>query len=339
MLQTPLLRQVGNSKSKWPFYVYFCQQQPHVRSYTATAKTNGDNSNNTLLSLVNTVFSKRYGTRTKQTRSRREWTKDEDEQLERLYKEHGPRYTHIATLLPNRAVSVIYGRCKALFHKTTTNQGPWTKEELESLRQLAATTTDWHTIQQRLPRARSLFSIKQTWYHSLNPQWNRGRWTTDETSKLEQLVDQLGTDDWCRISEHIRTRSPRQCLEKYRYQIEPGCKGQYTPEENAAIMAAVDKHGARDFGIIKKAIKSQRTSRHISQHYRYALDPNVDRTPWTNQERLEVFRLVQKLGRDMVKVKEIMKSRRHVRDMWNQYRYVEAWSDEKRRNLTSVVSA
>jgi hypothetical protein len=200
---------------------------------------------------------------------------------------------------------------------------------------LTAKATDWHTIQQQLPYSRTLFSIKQTWYHTLNPQWNRGRWTKEDTSKLEQLVEQFGTDDWCLISEHMRTRSPRQCLEKYRYQIEPGHKGQYTPEESAAIKAAVDKYGSRDFKVIKRAINSQRTSRQISQHYRYALDPNFDRSPWTTQEKLEVYRLVQTHGKDMVKVKEAMKSRRQIRDMWNQYNNVKAWSDKKRRNAPS----
>ncbi|SAM01830.1 hypothetical protein [Absidia glauca] len=337
MLPSLLLRQVRLCRSNLGSSVSFCHwhQQQLVRSYSATANTNDDTSNTPSPNLANTVFSKRYGTRTKQTRSRQQWTKEEDELLEQLYKEHAPRYTHIATLLPHRAVATIYNRCQALFQRTTTRHGRWTEEELEALRHLTAKATDWHTIQQQLPYPRTLFSIKQTWYHTLNPQWTRGRWTKEDTSKLEQLVEQFGTDDWCLISEHMRTRSPRQCLEKYRYQIEPGHKGQYTPEESAAIKAAVDKYGSRDFKVIKKAINSQRTSRQISQHYRYALDPNFDRSPWTTQEKLEVYRLVQTLGKDMVKVKEAMKSRRQIRDMWNQYNNVKAWSDKKRRSTTS----
>ncbi|KAI8329308.1 hypothetical protein BC941DRAFT_443190 [Chlamydoabsidia padenii] len=296
-----------------------CLRQHHFAFYSTATPTQ-------LNSTDNHLFLQRSGTRgPAQMSSRRMWTEEEDKKLEQLYKEHGPRYTFFKSLMPHRTVNAISSRCNTLFRQQKTKKGPWLKEELDALEDLTKLSSsniasiDWHAIQRQLPYPREVNLIKLTWYHSLNPQWNKGRWSTEETNRFVQLVQQVGTDDWCQVSDLLQTRSPRQCLEKYRYQMEPRLKGRFTAQEDQAILAAVAKHGASDFLTIKQAINSQRTPRQISHHYRYSLDPAVDRSPWSEDERRQMYDLVQELGRDMVKIKERMNSRRHTKDMWNQY--------------------
>ncbi|CAO3600908.1 unnamed protein product [Absidia cylindrospora] len=160
----------------------------------------------------------------------------------------------------------------------------------------------------------------QTNLVSLNEsKWNRGPWTKEETTKLEELVRSLGPQNWVQVSDRLGSRSPRQCLEKYRYQVTPIVKGPFTASENRAILDAVAIHGAVDFMVIKREMRSDRTPRQLSHHYRFMLNPAYDRSPWSQEEKTELYRLTQIWGCDMVKIRELMNSKRHIKDMWNRY--------------------
>ncbi|SAL96207.1 hypothetical protein [Absidia glauca] len=273
----------------------------------------------------------RRGTRLNSAKySRRIWTEEEDELLRSLFETQGPRYSFIASQFPERTVATVYNRCKllSLNNKGALNYGPWGKDELEALRKLTDGMTNeshipWEEIQRRLPQSRPLSLIKQTWYHSINPKWNHGLWAAEETERLKRLIDNLGTNDWCTISDLHGTRSPRQCLEKYRYQMAPRQKGRFTPAEDNAILMAVEKYGDKDFKIIKEVLQSERTPRQISQHYRYALDPAYNRAPWSEMEKDTLYRLILKHGNDMIKIREIMGGNRHPKDMYNKYKLYE----------------
>ncbi|ORZ18807.1 hypothetical protein BCR42DRAFT_411621 [Absidia repens] len=192
---------------------------------------------------------------------------------------------------------------------------------------------DWRSIQQRLPYPRELHSIKMAWYHSLNPKWQRGRWTVEETNTLHRLVQQVGINDWQHVSTLLGTRSPRQCLEKYRHQIAFTQKGRFTPKETAELLAAVNTYGAKDFLHIQQVMSSTRTPRQLSKYYRYALDPAFDRSTWTMEEKRDVYRLTLKFNRDMLKVREHMNSKRRISDMWNHFNVYE------RTKATACVDA
>ncbi|CAO3598115.1 unnamed protein product [Absidia cylindrospora] len=285
------------------------------------------------LSFQHPTPSKPLGDRTFELKkTRRLWTEEEDERLKNLYTLYGPRYTFISQQLPGRSVATVFRRCKYFFDPIfETTVGKWQKEELTALRTLVEEAIgssnhpqvdamiDWHTIQRRLPHPRELHIIKMTWYHTLNPKLKHGRWTAEETNTLQRLVQQVGINDWKQVSTLLRTRSPRQCLEKYRHQVAHVQKGRFSPKEAADLMAAVNTYGAGDFLLIKRVMSSSRTPRQLSKYYRYALDPAYDRSPWTMTEKREVYNLTLKFDRDMTKVREHMNSRRRIHDMWNHF--------------------
>lgn len=94
--------------------------------------------------------------------------------------------------------------------------------------------------------------------------------------------------------------------------------GRYTAAEDKAILDAVAKYG-ENFAAVKAAIKSERTARHISQHYHYMLSKTTDRSPWTPEEEMQVYDLATKYNHDMKRVKEELKSGRAAKDLWNHY--------------------
>ncbi|KAI8333959.1 hypothetical protein BC941DRAFT_108626 [Chlamydoabsidia padenii] len=281
----------------------------------------------------------RSGTRVTPAKySRRLWTAEEDAKLTQLYNSNGPRYTFLANQLGDRSIGAVYQRCLRLFPELKNEKyklGPWEKDELEALRRLTKTTEtiNWSVVQLQLPQLRKLTHIKHTWYHSLNPQWKHGRWSQQETDRFQALVSQLGVHDWCHVSDLLGTRSPRQCLEKYRYQMSPTLKGRFTEQEDKDILLAVEKYGKNNFKAIKEAIKSPRTARQISTHYRYALDPAFDRSPWSFAEMEQVYQLMVEFGQDSVKVKEKMNSHRHIRDIWNHYCTVKRLKEKKGKTV------
>ncbi|KAI7855198.1 hypothetical protein BDC45DRAFT_568535 [Circinella umbellata] len=255
-------------------------------------------------------------------RTRRLWSNEESDRLVKLVETMGPKWSQISQAL-DRPPSVVYNRYKFLTD-TAEFHGPWTKEELESLREATKGQTnidhiDWEKVRLQLPRLRPIPIIRLTYKHSVDPKIRHGRWSKEEVERLQKLVKLYGTDNFELIAAGMGTRTKRQTLERWRWQQAAGLKkGRYTAEEDAAIIKAVEEHGV-NFAKVKKAIGSERTARNISQHYRYALCPSTDRSPWSAEEENRMYDLCTQNDHDMSKVKAIMKTKRSPKDMWNHY--------------------
>ncbi|KAI8369625.1 Myb-like DNA-binding domain-containing protein [Radiomyces spectabilis] len=266
-------------------------------------------------------------------RIRRSWSDEETEKLVELVQKHGPSWTAISKHFDKRSPSHCFMRYKTYMKQDGYN-GPWSAEEVDTLRALCKNITsanqlDWQEVRKLLPVPRPMWQIKQKWQDTLNPQLNYGKWSEDEVARFEKLLAMYGVEKkWDVIAAEMKTRNRRQCYERWRFTMCP-TKGHYSEEENAQIMQAVAKYGDKDFALIRRVIKSTRTPRHLSQHYRDALDPNVDRSPWTDQEEMKVYNLFGK-HRDMVKVRQLMGCRRAGRDMWNHYYKVKKLVDKGR---------
>jgi hypothetical protein len=94
--------------------------------------------------------------------------------------------------------------------------------------------------------------------------------------------------------------------------------GRYTPLEDAKILTAVQKFGDKNWLKIKEVTGIHRTTRNIFAHYKYYLDPSIDRSPWSAEETKQLIELFEEHGR-MIEVKEIMNSRRSLKHMWSHY--------------------
>jgi hypothetical protein len=95
-------------------------------------------------------------------------------------------------------------------------------------------------------------------------------------------------------------------------------KGRFSKEEGDRIVDAVAKYG-ENFAVVAKVTGISRTPRHISQHYHNVLAPDIDRSEWTLEEEEQVYKACMKHGRDMIKAKEDLGSKRSKRDMWDHF--------------------
>ena len=113
--------------------------------------------------------------------------------------------------------------------------------------------------------------------------------------------------------------------------------GRYTPDEDEAILKAVAKYG-ENFAAVKAAIKSERTARHISQHYHYMLSKTTDRSAWTEEEEIQVYNMARKYNHDMKRVKQELNSKRSPKDLWNHYYKIQRKIEKKDEELEKAQS-
>jgi hypothetical protein len=72
------------------------------------------------------------------------------------------------------------------------------------------------------------------------------KFTPDEDAELVRLVEQLGTTDWPQVAAQLGTRNARQCREMYKNYLDPGLRhGEWTPAEDALLLAKHAKHGSK----------------------------------------------------------------------------------------------
>lgn len=74
----------------------------------------------------------------------------------------------------------------------------------------------------------------------------RGPWSQHEDRSLLELVQSQGAHNWVRISQFIRTRSPKQCRERYHQNLKPSlCHDPISAEEGEIIERLVSEMGKR----------------------------------------------------------------------------------------------
>lgn len=260
-------------------------------------------------------------------RSRCNWTKEENEKLLDLINTYGKRWTFISRQFVDRSPSNVMNRYQLI--NDANSRGPWSKEELKALADIGEGKAfheiqDWKSIQEKLPRKRPLFMVKQTYKHTIDPHIKHGRWTSDEVDKLRGLIQKYGENNMEQVALLMGSRTQRQCLERWRWQMTNEKKGRFSKDEGDRILDAVEKYG-ENFAVVAKVAGIARTPRHISQHYHNVLAPDIDRSEWTQEEEEKVYTSCMKHGRDMIKAKEELGSKRSKRDMWNHFNRYEKY--------------
>ena len=74
----------------------------------------------------------------------------------------------------------------------------------------------------------------------------RGPWIPEEDALLLRLVHTQGPNNWVRISQQLRHRSPKQCRERFHQNLKPSLNHEpISPEEGRMIERLVDEKGKR----------------------------------------------------------------------------------------------
>ncbi|KAI1934376.1 hypothetical protein LOZ66_005844 [Ophidiomyces ophidiicola] len=78
------------------------------------------------------------------------------------------------------------------------------------------------------------------------PPQRRGPWVPEEDHELLQLVHSQGPNNWVRISQHMKFRSPKQCRERFHQNLKPSLNHDpISPEEGLLIERMVADMGKR----------------------------------------------------------------------------------------------
>jgi hypothetical protein len=126
------------------------------------------------------------------------------------------------------------------------------------------------------------------------------KWTEEEDNCLRTVVERMGPRNWKEIARHVPDRSHVQCLQRWNKVLRPGLKkGTWQAEEDEKLMREVngflESGGEVNWTTISKCIEG-RTAKQCRERWRCNLDPNINKTEWTQEEDLMIINLQQELG-------------------------------------------
>ncbi|KAI7905445.1 uncharacterized protein BX663DRAFT_499743 [Cokeromyces recurvatus] len=163
--------------------------------------------------------------RTKEYNIRRSWSSEDTEKLLKLIKKYGNKWKVFENYFPGRNAFCI----RSHYLSNVCDATRWTLEEKKILQQNLGAIQDpkkinWELIQESLPKKRTIARIQEFYNNSMHPALNHGSWTEKESTKLKELVSKYGKN-WEKISKKIKSRSEKQCRNKWAYEMTSLKKG------------------------------------------------------------------------------------------------------------------
>uniref|UniRef100_A0A8C3JX22 snRNA-activating protein complex subunit 4 n=1 Tax=Calidris pygmaea TaxID=425635 RepID=A0A8C3JX22_9CHAR len=180
------------------------------------------------------------------------------------------------------------------------NKKEWTEEEIERLKKIAAKHgyLDWQAIAQELGTNRTPFQCLQK-YQVYNKDLKRKEWTKSEDQMLLELVQEMRVGShipYKKIAYYMEGRDSAQLIYRWTKSVDPSLKkGPWTPEEDAALLAAVKKYGERDWYKIRTEVPG-RSDAQCRDRYLKALHCDVKKGKWSLEEEEQLIELVEKHG-------------------------------------------
>ncbi|NXM91410.1 SNPC4 protein, partial [Oenanthe oenanthe] len=180
------------------------------------------------------------------------------------------------------------------------NKKEWTEEEIENLKQIAAKHNylDWQTVAQELGTNRTAFQCLQK-YQIYNKDLKRKEWTKDEDQMLLELVQEMRVGShipYKKIAYYMEGRDSAQLIYRWTKSVDPTLKkGAWTPEEDAMLMAAVEKYGEKDWYKIRREVPG-RSDAQCRERYLKVLRRNLKKGKWSLEEEDQLIELVEKHG-------------------------------------------
>ncbi|XP_010220843.1 PREDICTED: snRNA-activating protein complex subunit 4 [Tinamus guttatus] len=180
------------------------------------------------------------------------------------------------------------------------NKTEWSEEEIEKLKEIAANHNylHWQTIAQELGTNRTAFQCLQK-YQAYNKDLKRKEWTKEEDRMLADLIQEMRVGShipYKKIAYYMEGRDSTQLIYRWTKSVDPSLKkGPWTPEEDAMLLSAVKKYGARDWYKIRTEVPG-RSDAQCRDRYLKALHCDVKKGKWSLEEEEQLIELVEKHG-------------------------------------------
>ncbi|GFP86225.1 myb-like protein l [Phtheirospermum japonicum] len=148
---------------------------------------------------------------------KREWTKEEDNQLRTAVETYGEsNWQVVASVMEGRTGTQCSNRWLKTLHPARKRVGKWTEEEDKRLK--VATTLfgpkTWRKIANYVP-GRTHVQCRERWVNCLDPSLNTAEWTEEEDSKLEMAIEEYGYC-WSKVAACIPCRTDNQCWRRWK---------------------------------------------------------------------------------------------------------------------------
>ncbi|KAL0429527.1 UNVERIFIED_CONTAM: Myb-like protein L [Sesamum radiatum] len=148
---------------------------------------------------------------------KREWTKDEDNQLRSAVETFGEsNWQLVASVMEGRTGTQCSNRWLKTLHPARQRVGKWTPEEDKRLK-VAVTLfgpRTWKKVARCVP-GRTQVQCRERWVNCLDPSLNMSKWTEEEDSKLEAAIAKHGYC-WSKVAACIPHRTDNQCWRRWK---------------------------------------------------------------------------------------------------------------------------
>ncbi|XP_051119227.1 uncharacterized protein LOC127243311 isoform X2 [Andrographis paniculata] len=148
---------------------------------------------------------------------KREWTKEEDDQLRAAVETFGEsNWQLVASVLEGRAGTQCSNRWLKTLHPARRRVGKWTEEEDKRLK-VAVTlfgAKTWKKVASCVP-GRTHVQCRERWVNCLNPSLNTAEWSEEEDYKLEVAIKEHGYC-WSKVAGYIPHRTDNQCWRRWK---------------------------------------------------------------------------------------------------------------------------
>eukprot|EP00866_Antonospora_locustae_P000370 jgi/Antlo1/370/300 len=170
----------------------------------------------------------------------------------------------------------------------------FTKEEDKVLQSLPDKGNDW--VQIGLDMQRQPFAVIRR-FKIVRRYVQKTKWSKEEDERLRFGIEMFGSKMWKRISEHVATKTERQCLHRSRTkQFNMGCRNVWSEEEDKRLVFLVEKMG-KNWSKISRHFLG-RTDANCRERYVNVLDPELRRECWSSDEDKQLMRAVEVYGRN-----------------------------------------
>ncbi|KAL3470339.1 hypothetical protein BJX99DRAFT_264331 [Aspergillus californicus] len=148
----------------------------------------------------------------------------------------------------------------------------WTQEEDQILQEEVKSqelggqqgAKNWSAISESLP-GRSNKDCRKRWT-KISLSSRKGTWSGSEDHLLRKAVTKFGFQ-WTKVAEMVGSRHPDQCAKRWHHSLDPNVKrGPWTPDEDAALVEAVQRIG-RDWKAIGRELFPSRSTTDIKNRY------------------------------------------------------------------------